>query len=37
MSKTLIKDIQKILKEKKLYDGKLDGAMGPQTLKAVKE
>lgn len=36
MSKTLIKDIQKILKDKKLYDGKLDGSIGPKTLKAVK-
>lgn len=37
MSKTLIKDIQKILKEKKLYDGKIDGALGPKTLGAVKD
>lgn len=37
MSKSLVKDIQKILKDKKMYDGKLDGSIGPQTLKAVKE
>ena len=37
MSKTLIKDIQKILKEKKLYDGKIDGTIGPKTLGAVKD